>query len=125
MEDELATVAKPFDIPKRLVWDAYKRVKANRGAAGVDNQSIEDFDCKRDKNLYRIWNRMASGSYFPPPVKAVKIPKKSGGDRTLGVPTISDRIAQTAVTLWLELLATPSFKTPCWSSNRYLSLLIL
>ena len=118
MEDELAIVAKPFDIPKRLVWDAYKRVKANRGAAGVDNQSIEDFDCKRDKNLYRIWNRMASGSYFPPPVQAVKIPKKSGGDRTLGVPTVSDRIAQTAVTLWLEPLLEPVFHDDSYGYRR-------
>jgi RNA-directed DNA polymerase len=89
LEDEFVTAAKPFDIPKRLVWEAYKRVKANRGAAGVDKQSITEFDCKRDRNLYRIWNRMTSGSYFPPPVKAVKIPKKSGGDRTLGVPTVT------------------------------------
>lgn len=93
------TVAKPFDIPKRLVWEAYKRVKANRGAAGVDNQSIEDFDVKRDKNLYQIWSQMSSGSYFAPPIKAVKIPKKGEGYRALGVPTVSDRIAQTAVTL--------------------------
>jgi hypothetical protein len=88
---------KPFDILKRLVWEAYKRVKANRGATGVDNQSIADFDCERDKNLYRTWNLMASGSHFPPPIKAVKISKKSGGTRTLGLPTVGDRIAQAAV----------------------------
>ena len=101
-EDELVTSAKPFVIPKRLVWDAYQRVKANRGSAGIDNQSIDDFDRKQSKNLYRIWNRMSSGSYFPPTVKAVPIPKKSGGERVLGIPTVSDRIAQTVVTLILE-----------------------
>ena len=96
------TSAKPFAIPKRLVWDAYQRVKANRGAAGIDEQSIEDFDRKQSRNLYRIWNRMSSGSYFPSAVKAVPIPKKSGGERILGVPTVSDRIAQTVVGLVLE-----------------------
>lgn len=101
-EDELVTSAKPFVIPKRLVWDAYQRVKANRGSAGIDNQSIDDFDRKQSKSLYRIWNRMSSGSYFPPTVKAVPIPKKSGGERVLGIPTVSDRIAQTVVTLILE-----------------------
>jgi RNA-directed DNA polymerase len=118
LEDEFVTAAKPFDIPKRLVWEAYKRVKANRGAAGVDKQSITEFDCKRDRNLYRIWNRMTSGSYFPPPVKAVKIPKKSGGDRTLGVPTVSDRIAQTAVTLWLEPRLEPMFHDDSYGYRR-------
>jgi RNA-directed DNA polymerase len=77
-------------------------VKANRGAAGVDAVSIEQFDENRNGNLYRIWNRLSSGSYFPPAVKAVPIPKKSGGERMLGVPTVSDRIAQTAVVLALE-----------------------
>ena len=94
--------AKPFDISKRLVWEAYQRVKSNKGAAGVDEQSITGFDQNRDKNLYRIWNRMASGAYFPPPVRAVPIPKKTGGERILGVPTVSDRIAQTVVTLLME-----------------------
>ena len=77
-------------------------MKANRGSAGIDGQSIKDFDLKLSKNLYRIWNRMSSGSYFPPAVKAVPIPKKSGGKRILGIPTVSDRIAQTVVTLLLE-----------------------
>ncbi len=94
--------AKPFDISKRLVWEAYQRVKANKGAAGIDDQTIEEFDRARSKNLYRIWNRMSSGSYFPPAVKEVPIPKKSGGERILGVPTVSDRIAQTVVTQVLE-----------------------
>lgn len=96
------TSAKPFVIPKRLIWEAYRRVKANRGAAGVDAVSIEAFDENRNGNLYRIWNRLSSGSYFPPAVRAVAIPKKSGGERMLGVPTVSDRIAQTAVVLALE-----------------------
>lgn len=96
------TSTKPFVIPKRLIWEAYRRVKANRGAAGVDAVSIEQFDENRNGNLYRIWNRLSSGSYFPPAVKAVPIPKKSGGERMLGVPTVSDRIAQTAVVLALE-----------------------
>jgi len=107
------TVAKSFDIPKRLVWEAYKRVKANRGAAGVDNQSIADFDCKRDKNLYQIWNRMTSGSYFPLPVKAVRIPKKSGGTRTPGIPTVSDsyRRGKSAH----DAIAVTRLR--CWKSN--------
>ena len=69
--------AKPFCISKKEVWEAYKRVKANKGAAGVDDQSIEDFEKKLKKNLYKIWNRMSSGSYFPPPVRTVKIPRKT------------------------------------------------
>ena len=94
--------AKPFDIPKALVWKAWQRVKANKGAAGIDGQTIGTFEADLSKNLYRIWNRMSSGSYFPPAVGAVPIPKKSGGERMLGVPTVGDRIAQTAVTLLLE-----------------------
>jgi RNA-directed DNA polymerase len=100
---------KPFEIPKRLVWESYQRVKANRGAAGIDAVSIDEFDRDRSRNLYRIWNRLSSGSYFPPAVKAVSIPKKSGGTRTLGVPTVGDRIAQTAVVLVLEPLLEPVF----------------
>ena len=102
---------KPFVIPKRLVWQAYQRVKANKGAAGIDAISIEAFDEDRDKNLYRIWNRLSSGSYFPPAVRAVPIPKKSGGTRMLGVPTVGDRIAQAAVCLVLEPLLEPVFHT--------------
>jgi RNA-directed DNA polymerase len=94
--------AKSFDISKQLVVQAYKAVKANAGAAGIDEQSIEDFEENLKDNLYRIWNRMSSGSYFPPPVKAVAIPKKSGGERILGVPTVADRIAQTVVKMVFE-----------------------
>ena len=102
--------AKPFCIAKLDVWKAYKQVKANRGAAGVDGQSIEDFDEDLSKNLYRIWNRMSSGSYFPPPVRRVDIPKgDSGGTRPLGIPTVSDRIAQMVVKRHLEPILEPVF----------------
>jgi RNA-directed DNA polymerase len=100
---------KSFEIPKRLVWEAYKRVKVNGGAAGVDEQSLAEFEGALNNNLYRIWNRMSSGSYFPPPVRAVAIPKKSGGERTLGIPTVSDRIAQAVVKLVLEPQVEPYF----------------
>ena len=90
-------MTKPFVIPKALVWEAFQRVKANGGSAGVDNESIEEFEKSLGDNLYKLWNRMGSGSYLPPPVKAVPIPKKSGGTRVLGVPTVADRVAQTAV----------------------------
>ncbi len=93
---------KPFTISKHLVMDAFKAVKANAGSAGVDQQSIADFEVNLQDNLYKIWNRMSSGTYFPPPVKAVAIPKKSGGERILGVPTVSDRIAQMVVKLTFE-----------------------
>jgi RNA-directed DNA polymerase len=79
------------------VYDAYKAVKANAGAAGVDEQTIRQFDANLMRNLYKIWNRMSSGSYFPPPVRAVPIPKKNGGQRILGVPTVADRVAQMVV----------------------------
>ena len=78
---------KPFDIPKRLVWEAYRKVAANKGAAGVDGQSIAEFEEDLKGNLYKLWNRLSSGTYFPPPVRGVEIPKKAGGTRMLGVPT--------------------------------------
>ena len=78
---------KSYDIPKTLVWEAWLRVKANHGTAGIDAETIERFETKLAPSLYRLWNRMSSGSYFPPPVKAVPIPKKSGGVRVLGIPT--------------------------------------
>ena len=87
-------MTKPFVIPKALVWEAFRRVKANGGSAGVDEESIEEFEGRLGDNLYKLWNRLSSGSYVPPPVKAVPIPKKSGGTRTLGVPTVADRVAQ-------------------------------
>ena len=92
---------KPFGISKREVWQAYQKVEDNKGAPGVDGVALETFEKDLKNNLYRIWNRMSSGSYFPPPVRAVPIPKK-GGVRILGVPTIADRIAQTVVARRLE-----------------------
>lgn len=96
------TTDKPFRIEKRQVYEAYKAVKANRGAAGVDGETLEMFDKELARNLYKIWNRMSSGTYFPPPVRAVSIPKKAGGERVLGVPTVSDRIAQMVVKQMIE-----------------------
>jgi len=102
-------MTKSFDIPKRLIWEAFQRVKANGGGAGVDRESIEKFEDTLGDNLYKLWNRMGSSSYFPPPVKAVPIPKKSGGTRILGVPTVADRVAQTAVKMILEPQLEPVF----------------
>jgi group II intron reverse transcriptase/maturase len=101
--------AKPFNISKPDVWDAYKRVKANRGAAGVDGQSIAEFEENLSVNLYKLWNRMASGSYFPPPVRRVEIPKGDGKTRPLGIPTVADRIAQMVVTRFLSPILEPQF----------------
>src|ERR1700691_2824440 len=101
--------AKPFCISKGEVWEAYKRVKANQGAAGVDEQTIEDFEKDLKGNLYKIWNRMSSGSYLPSPVRLVEIPKANGGIRPLGIPTIADRVAQTVVKMVLEPEVEPIF----------------
>jgi RNA-directed DNA polymerase len=101
---------KPFDISKQEVWEAYLKVRANKGAPGVDGCSIEEFETDLRGNLYKIWNRMSSGSYFPPPVRAVEIPKAHGdGVRVLGVPTVADRIAQTVVAVRLESRVEPLF----------------
>ena len=100
---------KPFNIPKQLFIQAYKLVKANAGAAGVDEESLEDFAKDLKNNLYKLWNKMSSGSYFPPAVKAVPIPKKSGGERILGIPTVADRIAQMVVKLVFEPCVEPHF----------------
>ena len=101
---------KPFQIAKIVVWEAFQRVKSNKGAAGVDEQSIIEFEADRDRNLYKIWNRLSSGSYFPPPVKAVEIPKAGGkGVRLLGIPTVADRVAQTVVRMYLEPKVEPIF----------------
>ena len=101
--------AKPYSIPKQLVWEAYQRVKANRGAAGVDGESLAAFEEDLKRNLFKIWNRMSSGSYFPPPVRLVEIPKDNGGKRPLGIPTVGDRVAQTVVKMVLEPLVEPVF----------------
>jgi RNA-directed DNA polymerase len=107
---KLKISGKPFDISKREVWEAYEKVKANKGAPGVDGCSIDDFEKDLKNNLYKIWNRMSSGSYFPPPVLAVEIPKPhGGGTRVLGVPTVADRIAQTVAARRLEEKVEPIF----------------
>lgn len=101
--------SKSYDISKQVVLSAFKRVKANRGSAGVDGQDLKDFEKDLKGNLYKIWNRMSSGSYFPPPVKLVEIPKKSGGKRGLGIPTVGDRVAQMIVKMYLEPKVEPLF----------------
>ena len=102
--------AKPFLIPKREVWEAFKRVKANQGAAGVDGQSIAEFEAELENNLYKLWNRLSSGSYFPPPVRRVDIPKRDGGGvRPLGIPTVADRVAQEVARRYLEPILEPVF----------------
>jgi RNA-directed DNA polymerase len=100
--EELLKMAKPYEVSKQVVWEAWKRVKANRGAAGVDEETIQGYEVNLKDNLYKLWNRMSSGSYFPPPVRTVEIPKKDGGRRALGIPTVSDRIAQAVVKQYLE-----------------------
>jgi len=102
---------KPFEISKYDVVKAWKLVKANRGASGVDGETIEQFESNLRGNLYKLWNRMSSGTYFPPAVKTVAIPKKSGGERKLGIPTVSDRVAQMVVKLHFEPLVEPYFHT--------------
>ena len=134
--------AKPFSITKRQVWEAYKRVKANKGAAGVDGQTIEAFEENLKDNLYKLWNRLASGSYLPPAVLRVEIPKGDGRMRPLGIPTVADRIAQMVIKEQLEpelekqfhpdsygyrpgksaLDAVGQARKRCWKSNWVLDL---
>src|SRR5258708_5344047 len=109
---------KSFEISKQEVWDAWLKVKANKGTPGADGQSIEDFEADLRGNLYKIWNRMSSGSYFPPPVKAVEIPKAHGaGTRILGVPTVADRIAQTGVAARLANVVEPKFHADSYEAR--------
>lgn len=103
------TSTKPYSIAKRVVWEAYQLVRANRGAAGVDDETIAMFEQNLSGNLYKLWNRMSSGAYFPPPVKQVEIPKAKGGTRKLGIPTVSDRVAQSVVKLMIEPTLDPIF----------------
>jgi group II intron reverse transcriptase/maturase len=105
--EERAASPKAFAIPKRAVFAAWQRVKANRGAAGIEGESLTVFEQKLSGNLYRVWNRLASGSYFPPPVKEVGSPKASGGIRPLGIPTVGDRVAQTVAKMALEPQVDP------------------
>lgn len=107
--EEPLNKAKSYEISKLVVWEAWKRVKANRGAAGIDEETIQAFDEGLKDNLYKLWNRMSSGSYFPPPVRTVEIPKKDGGRRMLGIPTVSDRVAQMVVKIYLEPKVEPYF----------------
>lgn len=101
---------KPFDISKREVVEAWEEVRANKGAPGADGQSIADFEKDLKNNLYKVWNRMSSGSYFPPPVRAVEIPKPhGGGTRMLGIPAVADRVAQTVVARHLMRRVDPVF----------------
>src|SRR5882762_7713578 len=109
-EEEPVPSATPIEISKRRVLEAHRHVRANQGATGIDGESIEMFEANLSRNLYKLWNRMASGSYFPPPVKQVEIAKKSGnGKRVLGVPTVADRIAQAVVKARIEALLEPIF----------------
>lgn len=103
------TEHKPFRISKWTVLEAWRKVRANKGAAGVDDESVKQFEEKLQNNLYRIWNRMSSGSYMPPPVKRVMIPKSDGRQRPLGIPTVSDRVAQMVVKMHLEPKVEPLF----------------
>ncbi len=108
--EEFMAEGKSYEISKQVVWEAYQKVKANRGAAGVDGQSLGAFEKDLKGNLYKIWNRMSSGSYFPPPVRLVEIPKDQGrGVRPLGIPTVGDRIAQMVAKLYFEPLVEPHF----------------
>ena len=101
--------SKSFKVDKMSVFDAFRRVKANRGEAGIDSQTIAEFEADLKGNLYKVWNRLSSGSYFPPPVRTIFIAKKGGGERELGIPTVSDRIAQTVVKMQLEPVIEPLF----------------
>jgi RNA-directed DNA polymerase len=107
---ESKSQVKSFSIDKRVVWDAWKQVRANQGAPGVDEESVAEFERDLSGNLYKLWNRLSSGTYMPPPVRAVQIPKKHGrGVRTLGVPTVADRVAQKVAALYLEPKVEPVF----------------
>lgn len=108
-EEAAGEQTKPFQVSKLHVVEAYRRVKANAGAAGVDNQTLKDFERDLKGNLYKIWNRLSSGSWMPPPVRAVEIPKKDGSKRLLGIPTVSDRIAQMTVLVTFEPLVERYF----------------
>lgn len=114
MRMSLWNETKSIPISRQMVWTAYKKVRANKGSAGVDSVSMQEFDANRSRHLYKLWNRMASGSYFPPPVKEVEIPKKDGKVRQLGIPTISDRIGQMVIKDYLE----PRFEK-IFSPNSY------
>jgi RNA-directed DNA polymerase len=102
-------MTKSLPISKRMVWDSYQRVKTNGGGSGIDGETLASFAKELPKNLYKLWNRLSSGSYFPPAVRTVLIPKKQGGERPLGIPTVGDRIAQGVVKAHLEVILEPKF----------------
>jgi len=108
-QEDLMKESKPYNIPKQKILEAYKLVKANKGSAGIDGVDFDKFEEQLKNNLYKVWNRMSSGSYFPSPVMAVEIPKKSGGTRRLGIPTIADRIAQMVAKMYIEPIVEPMF----------------
>ncbi|NBW83206.1 group II intron reverse transcriptase/maturase, partial [bacterium] len=110
--------AKPYSISKMEVYEAWKLVRANSGAGGVDGESIESFEANLKSNLYKIWNRMSSGCYFPKPVRGVQIPKPNGKTRLLGIPTIADRVAQTVVRTRLETVLEPIFHSDSYAYRR-------
>lgn len=114
-------MTRQYQIPKTAVEAAWKLVRSKGGAAGIDGITITDFEENLENNLYKIWNRMSSGSYFPPPVHAVKIPKRSGGQRMLGIPTVGDRVAQQVVKMYLEPLVEPIFHNDSYGYRRYRS----
>lgn len=117
--NQLKSPGKPFDMSKWAVQEAWEKVKANKGAPGVDGTTISEFEKDLKSNLYKIWNRMSSGSYFPPLVRAVEIPKPhGGGTRMLGVPTIADRVAQTVVAAVLEAKVEPIFHPDSYGYRR-------
>jgi len=105
-----------YEISKKAVFDAWLKVKKNRGGAGIDRVEVDEFESNLKNNLYKIWVRMSSGSYFPPPIKGVEIPKKAGGIRLLGIPTVADRVAQNVVVGILEPVFEPVF---CKDSYGY------
>jgi RNA-directed DNA polymerase len=116
---ELKSAGKSFEISKWEVWEAWEKVKRNKGGPGIDGVTTEEFEADLRNNLYRIWNRMSSGSYFPPPVKAVEIPKQhGGGTRTLGIPCVGDRVAQTVVAAHLEKRVDPIFHPDSYGYRR-------
>ena len=115
----MRATGKPFTIDKKQVYEAYKAVKSKGGAAGEDGQTIEQFEAGLKNNLYKIWNRMSSGSYFPPPVRAVPIPKKNGGQRILGVPTVADRVAQMVVKQLIEPDLEPNQMLLAWVMRKF------
>ena len=109
---------KSFAVSKQMVYDSYLKVWDKNGSAGIDKETIEMFNANLSGNLYKVWNRMSSGSYFPPAVRTVLIPKKQGGNRPLGIPTVGDRIAQGVVKDYLETIVEPLFHTSSFGFRR-------